>query len=56
MMSESIEGQMTNLAEQAMGSDRIHSVDEICKMVDAITVDDVNAVSFHLSSIVHERA
>ena len=39
---------MTNLAEQALGSDRMHSADEICKMVDAITVDDVNAVSLFL--------
>ena len=35
---------MTNLAEQALGSDRIHSTEEICKMVDSVTVDDVNAV------------
>ena len=46
MMQESCEGQMTNLAEQALGSDRIHSTDEICKMVDSITVADVNAVRF----------
>lgn len=44
-MQESIEGAMTNLAEQAMGSDRPHSIEEICKMVDSVTVDDVNTVS-----------
>ena len=48
MMQESCEGQMTNLAEQALGSDRMHSANEICKMVDAITVDDVNAVSLFI--------
>ena len=45
MTQESVEGQMFSLAEQAMGSDRIVSVEEVLKMVDSVTTEEVNAVS-----------
>lgn len=45
MMQESCEGVMMNLAEQAMGSDRVISLEEVSKMVDSVTVADVSAVA-----------
>lgn len=45
MTQESVEGQMFALAEQAMGSDRVVSVEQVCEMVDSVTTEDVNAVA-----------
>ena len=45
MSQETGEGQFMDLIEQVMGSDRLLSSSDVCKMVDSISKDDVVAVS-----------
>ena len=45
MSQETGEGQFMDLIEQVMGSDRLLSSTDVCKMVDSISKDDVVAVS-----------
>ena len=54
MSQETGEGQFMDLIEQVMGSDRLLSSTDVCKMVDSISKDDVVAVSsLYFKKLIH---